>query len=116
MFIEIPNENRIKSGLRYSHFILTWKLKESFGRIKFDGFSVSFLPFSFLVNLILWLMSSEFSRILALIITPLGFGIKFRLMSKSEYDEQYWRQFLSICPSCLTKKEMRKTWKKKTKD
>ena len=70
MFIEIPNENRIKSGLRYSHFILTWKLKESFGRIKFDGFSVGF---------------------------PTGFSINFRLMSKSEYDEHYWRQFLSIC-------------------
>jgi hypothetical protein len=105
MFIEIPNENRIKSRLRYSHYVLIhiflWKLKVFLRRIRFNGFSVV-LPFSFLVSLTLFLISLEFSRILTLI-ASLPFGIKFGLISKSEYHKRYCQRFVSICPSCLTK-------------
>jgi len=70
VFIEIPNENRIKSGLRYSHYILTWKLKVFFERIKFDGFSVGF---------------------------PTGFSINFRLTSKFECHKQNCGRSILLC-------------------
>lgn len=63
MFLEIPNENRIKSVLRQSHYFLTCRIGEFRGRLTFDGFSLS--P------------------------TPPWFSVNFRLMSKSEYQKKY---------------------------
>jgi hypothetical protein len=66
MFFVRGNENKIKYGLRYSHYLIAfefpWKLEVLYRRIRFDGFSFGF---------------------------PLGFNFNFRLMSMSEYHEKY---------------------------
>jgi hypothetical protein len=88
MFIDVPNENRIKRELRYVHYVFVypylWKFKFFLQRIRYDGIRVV-LPFSFLVDLIT--PSSDLSKLLTLALVP--FGIKFKLISKSEYHEKH---------------------------
>lgn len=104
MFITYQNENRIKRELRYIQYLFVyqylWKQKFFLQRIKYDGISVV-LPFSFLVDLIT--PSSEFSKLFTLALLP--FGIKFKLISKSEYHEKHcgniaWQlqhHLISVC-------------------
>jgi hypothetical protein len=102
-FLEYPNENRIKKGLRYSHYVLIqflWKIKVFLRRVRFNGFDVRFLLFNF----IQWLMSLGFSRLFLLMVS-LPFGFKFRLIPKSKYCQGAHSQLVSVCRCCLTKEE-----------
>jgi len=99
MFFDVPNENRIKRNLRYSHYLLVhgflWKLRYFLQRIRFNGFDYRFLLFNLLNSLMQWLTSSELSRLFSLVLLP--FGFKFKLISKSEHHEKYCEQTLFIC-------------------
>ena len=75
MFITYQNENRIKREVRYVYYVLTWKLKLFFRRIKIDGFSVGFPP---------------------------SLNINFKLMSMSEYYKKYCsKDTVSICQATM---------------
>ena len=95
MFLEIPNESRIKSRLRYSRYALravfTWKLKVFFRRIKVEGFNFLFLGTEILY-IVAFFSLDIFVKFIALILyTFFHKGINFRFMSMSEYHEHYCR-------------------------
>lgn len=92
MRIEKDNENKIISELKYWHYLIKHdfprKLMMFFRRIRINGFDRRFLLRSILSNLVVWIMTLEFSQILTLIVS-LPFSINFGLMPMSEYHEKY---------------------------
>ena len=70
MFIIHPNENKIKTNLRFTYYSLTWKLKLFSRRIKADSFSLGI---------------------------PFAFNINFKVISMSEYHMKYCRDTISRC-------------------